>query len=133
MTSEHSGQHHDHAHHHSHSSSVLKSMSSNVIDPVCGMTVKPESLHATDLNGIRYRFFAGPVEIETAPGVELTLSAPGERIAVGAGRFSYFVNKPGLTLSLSTLPGVATFFYRGRKLDLPQGFRTVWKTRPLAP
>jgi YHS domain-containing protein len=56
MNSEHSGQHHDHAHHHSHSSSVLKSTSSNVIDPVCGMTVKPESPHATDLDGVHYRF-----------------------------------------------------------------------------
>ncbi len=26
------------------------------VDPVCGMTVKPESPHATDLNGIHYRF-----------------------------------------------------------------------------
>jgi len=37
------------------------------------------------------------------------------------------------TLWLPDLPGVAVFFWRGGKLDLPQGFRTVWKTRALAP
>jgi len=50
MNSEHSGQHRD------HSSSVLNEMSGIFIDPVCGMTVKPESPHAMDLDGIHYRF-----------------------------------------------------------------------------
>ncbi|MFZ3037984.1 MAG: heavy metal translocating P-type ATPase [Rugosibacter sp.] len=50
MDSEHSGEHH------SHSSSVLKATSGIFIDPVCGMTVKPESPHATDLDGVNYRF-----------------------------------------------------------------------------
>jgi hypothetical protein len=31
------------------------------------------------------------------------------------------------------VPGVATFFLSGSKLDLPSGFRTVWRTRQLAP
>ena len=35
------------------------------------------------------------------------------------------------SILLYNLPGVATFFYKGGKLDLPQDFRTVWKTRPL--
>jgi hypothetical protein len=83
--------------------------------------------------GIRYRFFADPVEIESAPGVEFTLVVPGERIAVAARGFQHFVNRPGMTISFSNLPGVATFFCRGSRLNLPQGFRTVWKTRPLAP
>jgi Cu+-exporting ATPase len=101
MTSEHSGQHHDHAHHHSHSSSVLKSMSSNVIDPVCGMTVKPESLHATDLNGIRYRFcsakcktkfdvepavYLAPKQAEVVvPGAEYTCPMHPEIRQIGPG------------------------------------------------
>ncbi|TXT27543.1 MAG: Cu2+-exporting ATPase [Rhodocyclaceae bacterium] len=50
MNSEHSGQHHD------HSSSVLNETSGIFIDPVCGMTVKPESPHASDLDGVHYRF-----------------------------------------------------------------------------
>ena len=54
MNSEHSGQHHDHDH--SHSSSVLNDTSRIFIDPVCGMAVKPESPHATDLDGVHYRF-----------------------------------------------------------------------------
>ena len=37
------------------------------------------------------------------------------------------------SLSLYNLRGVATFFYKGSKLELPQDFRTVWKTRPLKP
>ncbi|PKO35918.1 MAG: copper-translocating P-type ATPase [Betaproteobacteria bacterium HGW-Betaproteobacteria-7] len=101
MTSEHSGQHHDHAHHHSHSSSVLKSMSSNVIDPVCGMTVKPDSDHATDLDGIHYRFcsakckskfdaeparYLAPEPEEAAvPGAEYTCPMHPEIRKIGPG------------------------------------------------
>ncbi|MBK8320895.1 MAG: heavy metal translocating P-type ATPase [Betaproteobacteria bacterium] len=101
MTSEHSGQHHDHAHHHSHSSSVLKSTSSNVIDPVCGMTVKPESPHATDLDGIHYRFcsakcktkfdaeparYLAPEPEEAAvPGAEYTCPMHPEIRQIGPG------------------------------------------------
>ena len=101
MTSEHSGQHHDHAHHHSHSSSVLKSMSSNVIDPVCGMTVKPDSDHATDLDGIHYRFcsakckskfdaeparYLAPEPEEAAvPGAEYTCPMHPEIRQIGPG------------------------------------------------
>jgi len=36
-------------------------------------------------------------------------------------------------LWLYNLPGVATFFFKGSKLDLPQDFLTVWKTRTLKP
>ena len=34
---------------------------------------------------------------------------------------------------LYDLPGVVSFFFKASKLELPQGFRTVWKTRPLVP
>jgi hypothetical protein len=37
------------------------------------------------------------------------------------------------SLSLYNLPGVASFFYRGKNLELPKDFRTVWKTRPTRP
>lgn len=36
-------------------------------------------------------------------------------------------------MALYQLPGVATFFYKGGKLELPRDFRTVWRTRPLKP
>ena len=56
MNREHAGQHHDHAHHHRHSPSVLNGTSGTFIDPVCGMTVKPDSPHASDLDGVHHRF-----------------------------------------------------------------------------
>jgi hypothetical protein len=37
------------------------------------------------------------------------------------------------TLFFSSLPGVATFFFKGATLNLPQGLRTVWTTRPTVP
>jgi hypothetical protein len=37
------------------------------------------------------------------------------------------------TLSLYNLPGVATFVYKGGRLDLPQDFRAVWRTHSLKP
>jgi hypothetical protein len=86
-----------------------------------------------DLEGIRYRFYADPVEIEPVAGVEQLLSVPHNaetRQLMGGGR-EY--RSKSETLWLPDLPGVATFFFKGGKLDLPQGFRTVWKTRPLKP
>jgi hypothetical protein len=37
------------------------------------------------------------------------------------------------TVWFRNLPGLATFFFKGDKLDLPPGFHTAWKTRPMAP
>ncbi len=37
------------------------------------------------------------------------------------------------SLSVTDMPGVATFFFKGLELELPEGFRTVWKTRALTP
>jgi len=92
------------------------------------------------LEGIRYRFYAGLVEIGSAPGVEQTLHTPyetrslsfesrGPRSAWGPGNIS----QTSETIWTYDLPGVATFFFNGDKLALPAGFRTVWKTLPLAP
>lgn len=88
MTSEHSGQHHDHAHHHSHSSSVLKSMSNNVIDPVCGMTVKPESAHATDLDGIHYRFCSAKCKTKFDAEPAHYLASKPEELAVPGAEYT---------------------------------------------
>ena len=76
-------------------------MSSNVIDPVCGMTVKPDSAHATDLDGIHYRFcsakckskfdaeparYLAPEPEEAAvPGAEYTCPMHPEIRQIGPG------------------------------------------------
>ena len=71
------------------------------LDPVCGMTVKPESPHATDLDGIHYRFcsakcktkfdaeparYLGPPPVEAAvPGAEYTCPMHPEIRQLGPG------------------------------------------------
>jgi len=86
-----------------------------------------------EVHGVRHIFYADLVDIDAAPGVELRLSIGSD----GAGTPKNEVSTPG-TVTIVTkehvvihkLPGVATFFFRGDKLELPQNFRTVWKTRP---
>jgi hypothetical protein len=87
-------------------------------DPVPHFVVALEFTQV-ELEGIRHRFYADLVRIESAPGVEQKLPALTETGWV--------------TLHFSLLPGVATFFLKGSSLDLPVDFRTVWKTRKLAP
>jgi hypothetical protein len=78
--------------------------------------------------GIRYRFYADVKEIEAGGGVTRRLeTAPATEID-GA---LYRTTKT--TLTFVELPGVATFFVNGAKLELRPGFRTVWKTKALAP
>ncbi|HEV3330038.1 MAG TPA: hypothetical protein VG096_03590 [Bryobacteraceae bacterium] len=83
-----------------------------------------------EVEGIRHLFYADLVEINRTPRVDLTLNiqdtATTETNAAGV-----LTRKSKESILLYNLPGVATFFYRGAKLDLPQDFRTVWKTRPL--
>ena len=43
-------------HHHAHQGPPPETSTASQIDPVCGMTVKPESPHASDHQGARYRF-----------------------------------------------------------------------------
>ena len=45
-----------HDRHHPDSAPEQQSPAGTLIDPVCGMTVKPESPHATDRDGVHYRF-----------------------------------------------------------------------------
>jgi len=108
-----------------------------------------------ELQGIRYSFYADLMEIESAPGVEQTLvldsalrvkNTPSKELsntlprdivkAPDTGEIvtdDREVKRIRETLFLPSLPGVASFFLKGGKLDLPPGFRTVWKTRTLAP
>jgi hypothetical protein len=84
-----------------------------------------------ELQGIRHRFYADVVEIESALGVEQTLSSIDHTEVWNLQNGGQGVKQTKETLWLPSLPGVAVFFFRGAKLDLPRGFRTVWKTRPL--
>jgi hypothetical protein len=83
-----------------------------------------------ELQGIRHRFFANVTGIEAAPGVERMMATPfktEDRITASGSRN---ITTRGERLSLPNLPGVASFFFRGEKLKLPQGFRTSWITLP---
>jgi hypothetical protein len=86
-----------------------------------------------ELQGIRHRFYADVVEIEPAPGVEQTLSSPYKTEVWNSEMGGPVIKQSKETLWFRNLPGVATFFFKGDRLDLPQGFRTAWKTRPVAP
>ena len=85
------------------------------------------------VEGIRHRFYADPVDVEPIAGVEQKLWTQDKY------ETTKFIDGGSLTTQrrenffLYDLPGVVSFFFKARKLDLPQGFRTVWKTRRLAP
>ncbi|MGP8244770.1 MAG: hypothetical protein ACLQVN_09660 [Bryobacteraceae bacterium] len=85
-----------------------------------------------ELQGIHYRFYAGLVDIGAAPGVEARLRTPYEPDEMRLGRLGE-IRQTSETIWTYNLPGVATFFFHGDKLALPAGFRTLWKTLPLAP
>jgi len=124
------------------------------MDPVPYFVVALEFTEV-ELQGIRYRFYADLVEIEATPGVEQTL-VYNSSIRVRHTPTSQMSNTfPDISktptsgevvegedleikrtrerLWLPNLPGVATFFFKGSKLDLPQSLRTVWKTRRWPP
>jgi hypothetical protein len=83
--------------------------------------------------GIRYRFFADLVEMDSAPGVEHSIATSNEPSARRLRDGTDEIRTHHDLLLLTPLPGVASFFFRGAKLDLPPGFRTVWKTRAFTP
>jgi len=86
-----------------------------------------------EVQGIRRLFYADLISLEPAPGVErfLTTSNTTERVENGFGGMSSRQHQE--RIALYDLPGVATFFWKGSRLELPRGFRTEWKTRPLNP
>jgi hypothetical protein len=81
-----------------------------------------------ELSGIRYRFDANLVRIEPAAGVELTLTT-SNRVDIGPLGRVYDTRIRHEAVILPNLPGVATFFFRGARLDLRAGLKTVWMTR----
>jgi hypothetical protein len=87
-----------------------------------------------EVEGIRHIFYADLEEIDSAPGVELTLSTKNNGLDTPRDQ----LGGPGTVTTVTrerivvhSLPGVATFFFKGDPLDLPPNFRTVWKTRAL--
>jgi hypothetical protein len=66
------------------------------------------------IDGIRYRFDAALSRIDAGGNVSTALAASGR----GLRESIHFV----------ALPGVATFFFSGVRLDLPAGLETVWTT-----
>jgi len=110
-------------------------------DPVPNYVVAIEFTEVESA-GIRYRFLADLVELDSAAGVSQTLSREGPTSQVSTSMFqrqpmpSIFDAQTRTSVeryTLPDLPGVAVFFVRGTKLDVPQAFRTVWKTRTLVP
>jgi hypothetical protein len=85
-----------------------------------------------ELQGVRYRFDADLTRLEPVAGVEETLAGAGGVDSLKGTRFSGFgqMVQGRESVSLPELPGVASFFFEGTKLNLPAGFETIWTTRP---
>ena len=88
-----------------------------------------------EVEGIRRLFYADLVGIDPVAGVERFLATKDTTTATGpadlSGSTSFEQVKERLTLY--SIPGVASFFVKGAKLELPPNFRTEWKTRALKP
>lgn len=86
-----------------------------------------------EVQGIRRLFYADLASIDPAPNVERILTTQDTTTETRGpfGGVSMRLYKE--RVSLYDLPGVATFFFKGSRLELPRGFRTEWKTRPLNP
>lgn len=85
-----------------------------------------------ELEGAWRRFHADLVKVGSKGAVEQTSLAPSRTDFFGLQGGGQDQAQPEFVL-MSGSPGVGEFIVRGRKLNLPQGFRTVWQTRPLAP
>jgi hypothetical protein len=87
-----------------------------------------------ELHGVRHLFYADLVDFDPIPGLTQGLSTKNTTTMANPLLFGDLSTRQTTeSISLPRLPGVATFFYKGARLDLPQDFRTVWKTRALKP
>jgi hypothetical protein len=89
-----------------------------------------------EIEGVRHIFYADLLDIDSAPGVELRLGTGNDgvdtpRNNIGGPSTVTLLTKEKITTH--NLPGVATFFLAGDKLELPRDFGTMWKTRPWKP
>jgi hypothetical protein len=82
--------------------------------------------------GTRYRFFADLVDTDRLPGLKQDIRTRKQETTVlqNGGKITRDSTD---VLFLPGLPGVGSFFVQARRLDLPPGFRTTWKTRALVP
>ncbi len=83
--------------------------------------------------GIRYRFYADPVDIQPIAGVEQKLWTEDRSETAKFFDGGSLTRQRRENLFLYDLPGVVSFFFKATKLELPQDFRTVWKTRLVTP
>lgn len=74
-----------------------------------------------DAGGVPLRFYADLLDLDRRSGAQKILR---DTVLVSTGRRSY-------TVTLTPLPGVASFFVPGQSFTLPAGFETVWRTRGL--
>jgi hypothetical protein len=85
-----------------------------------------------ELGGVPYRFYADLQRAGATVAVGQTSLAPSRTDYSGlqsAGQDP----SPRYIVLWSGLPGIGEFIVKGSKLNLPQGFRTVWQTRPPLP
>lgn len=84
------------------------------------------------IEGVRYRFDAALSRIDAAGNVSTTLAVTGRGLDNLAARSTNPAMRAGAnaleSIQFVALPGVATFFVSGARLDLPQGLQTVWTT-----
>jgi hypothetical protein len=92
-----------------------------------------------EIQGIRHLFYADLVSIDPLPALEANrlvirnTTTRSELPVRGRTAPSSVTVQTGESLSFTNMPGVVTFIFKGPKLELPEGFRTVWKTRALTP
>ena len=138
MTFSASGHPHDHTHHHS-PSQPHHALTGNATDPVCGMTVPPESTHQSVFAGTTYRFCSSHCKAKfdtdppryvhpqaatsTDPGTEYTCPMHPEVRQIGPG------NCPKCGMALEpVLPELATEDDTGEYRDFRRRF---WSSLPL--
>lgn len=94
-------------------------------DPGDYFVVALEFTEIASPDGGRFRFYADLQDLDRVNGVEWQLVDSTSRVR-GVETVTTH-----LTVTFTDLPGVGTFFVRGAKVDLPKGFRTVWRTSSL--
>jgi hypothetical protein len=82
--------------------------------------------------GTRYRFFADLVDTDPLPGFRHVIRTLKQETISHRGGEKTVLDSTEV-LYLPDLPGVGSFFVQARRLDLPPGFRTTWRTRALVP
>jgi hypothetical protein len=82
--------------------------------------------------GTRYRFFADLVDTDPLPGFRHAIRTLKQETITHRGSERMVLDSTEV-LYLPDLPGVGSFFVQARRLDLPPGFRTTWRTRALVP